>query len=739
MEEAPEVKKVTSILSDSLTSIEEGMEDLDSDVTGNKPESAGDSSEEKAERSDEEVAKEASEHDAVSTGTKKTELVSDEGSESNSESKPSSQPISEGASGIPSNTDAVSVETSTSASATDDASSSSSKKKKKKSAPVSPSEGSRRRKKLVRKGSRTIITEDGTFTESSDKSDSIDETAPKTPRRRPRTPKSPSKGRKKVTTPAKKKKPSSSSELPEVLPESPALLSRSEHGKKTPKARQKHRRKSLGAMTDITTEDSVPTTVTTDSPTSKKPKAQRKRRASPATSRMSCDNKSVISTNDWDDDYGDISSPRDHSNDQTDDDDALTWRLDPETSLSDWTIRITNKDDDTVKDFHVHKNMLAVGGRKSEYFATVFRTTARDANPSTVTDISMATAAITAMPALLDFMYSSEPLRVSTSNALGLRYLSRKLGVKKAFDTSMEFIHKDISLETVGQYYMDSNNLKDEKIMGTAAGLCGTHILTIEPSSELLRKFDAGFLAKIMASQAIDTDDKKKHVSLLVSAYCRYHQDTLAGDTFRMLTDEIFVPLIHRDAVLPLLDLEADLVVATSLESFTSMSSLQQRCLRDIAGHWYELSEKNPQETTRVCRKLPSFVVAELLGRSLMFSKVPATPDTGTEAEDSDEKQGELQKAHEEEITRLESEYEAKIKELEYLHAEKDRQIERYQKELQCFERLPNSHEGKLACSGMLKGHPTALPEIGEHERDGYILIAKKGGNRYPIFYYKSD
>ena len=454
---------------------------------------------------------------------------------------------------------------------------------------------------------------------------------------------------------------------------------------------------------------------------------------------LASDSKSVISTNDWDDDYGDISSPRHHALSQETEDDALTWRLDPETSLSDWTIRITNKDDGTIKDFHVHKNMLAVGGRKSEYFATVFKTTARDANPATVTDISMATTAITSMPALLDFMYSSDPLRVTTSNALGLRYLSRKLGVKKAFDIAMEFIHMDISLATVSQYYMDSSNLKDEKIMGTVANLCGQHILSIEPTSELLYKFDAAFLAKIMKSPGIDSDEKKLHVSLLVASYCRYHEDTLGGETFRMLTDEIFVPLIHRDAVLPLLDLEADLVVATSLESFTSMSSLQQRCLRDIAGYWYELSEKNPQETTRVCRKLPSFVVAELLGRSLMFAKVPATSDAEIGGDDLGRKMGELRKEHQEEMDRMKREYDAMIRQLEDISVEKDRQIELYQKELRCFERLPNSHEGKLVCSGLLKGHPTALPEIGKHERDGYILIPKKGGNKYPVFYYKCD
>lgn len=53
----------------------------------------------------------------------------------------------------------------------------------------------------------------------------------------------------------------------------------------------------------------------------------------------------------------------------------LSWRLDPEESLSDWTILVKTKrsNDDKVDTYHVHKSVLGVGPRRSNYFATAIR------------------------------------------------------------------------------------------------------------------------------------------------------------------------------------------------------------------------------------------------------------------------------------------------------------------------------------------------------------------------------
>jgi len=50
----------------------------------------------------------------------------------------------------------------------------------------------------------------------------------------------------------------------------------------------------------------------------------------------------------------------------SEDQSELTWRLDPSESMSDWTLRVVNKGTNTVDEYHLHRNILAVGKRRSE-------------------------------------------------------------------------------------------------------------------------------------------------------------------------------------------------------------------------------------------------------------------------------------------------------------------------------------------------------------------------------------
>jgi len=54
--------------------------------------------------------------------------------------------------------------------------------------------------------------------------------------------------------------------------------------------------------------------------------------------------------------------------------DMLSWRVDPEESLSDWTIVVkTKRSDKAPQEYHVHKSVLGAGPRRSQYFANAFR------------------------------------------------------------------------------------------------------------------------------------------------------------------------------------------------------------------------------------------------------------------------------------------------------------------------------------------------------------------------------
>lgn len=83
------------------------------------------------------------------------------------------------------------------------------------------------------------------------------------------------------------------------------------------------------------------------------------------------------------------------------------WRMDPEESLSDWTIEVC-VGGKLYSTHHVHKVFLALGFRKSGYFQRLFRGGRHFAEGQTSRsriDLQQEPAA-KAFPVMLDFLYS---------------------------------------------------------------------------------------------------------------------------------------------------------------------------------------------------------------------------------------------------------------------------------------------------------------------------------------------
>jgi len=449
------------------------------------------------------------------------------------------------------------------------------------------------------------------------------------------------------------------------------------------------------------------------------------------------------------------------------DDQELTWRLDPSESMSDWTLRVLNKGTKTVDEYHVHKNILAVGKRRSEYFVNVFKQRYRSSGSHAssasreevedVTEVVMENCAAAVVPMLLDYMYSAQTVvQLSPETAPGMRYLSQFFGVRNLFENVMKFIQRDLSLRTVVKYYQAARELDDKKIANLAARHCARNIHLIDTSHELFEVMDPEFFAKMLSSPGLD--ERKLHVSLLVTKYCQLHRDEMSAETFLAITDETNLPVVHHTAAISLLGIEADLVVATNVANMMDMTSLQERCIKGLAAHWRAITEQDPEQTARVCSKLPSFVVTELLLRSLDHAKKEGDRQVQSAALARNAKQvrgnsgkskthpdgaaaGSVQadQAEGTALENLKAEYEKKLKDLQTVCYEKDKHIQSYYEELRRFVRLPNSHDGKLLHSGR-KEQPTAMPEVGKHSVEGYLLAGRKlGGAKYPVFYYKKD
>eukprot|EP00900_Chrysochromulina_parva_P000450 jgi/Chrpa1/10405/Chrysochromulina_OHIO_Genome00004275-RA len=121
-------------------------------------------------------------------------------------------------------------------------------------------------------------------------------------------------------------------------------------------------------------------------------------------------------------DFGEFSVPTEDGEPQ-----RLSWRDDPERSLSDWTIIVTCGA--RTQTFNVHKVMLAAGVQLSEYFKSVFTGGGRDLREgiSKTTTLELEETAADAFPHYLDFAYTA--LGSTIPDTLQVKLLSEALKV----------------------------------------------------------------------------------------------------------------------------------------------------------------------------------------------------------------------------------------------------------------------------------------------------------------------
>eukprot|EP00521_Asterionellopsis_glacialis_P012627 CAMPEP_0195303232 /NCGR_PEP_ID=MMETSP0707-20130614/32451_1 /TAXON_ID=33640 /ORGANISM="Asterionellopsis glacialis, Strain CCMP134" /LENGTH=231 /DNA_ID=CAMNT_0040366719 /DNA_START=72 /DNA_END=763 /DNA_ORIENTATION=+ len=172
----------------------------------------------------------------------------------------------------------------------------------------------------------------------------------------------------------------------------------------------------------------------------------------------------------------------------------LTWRLDPDESLSDWTLTVisnneldqSNESKDTnesrsdepdktgleeplvrtleqspksmfpSRKYFVHRTQLGVGPRRSEYFSNLFKKKRMSMSESSETTestskhkgtrIELRPSAANAFPIMLDFIYSpvGSPVEATTETAVALRHLATCFGIRELFDSITTFIKNDL-------------------------------------------------------------------------------------------------------------------------------------------------------------------------------------------------------------------------------------------------------------------------------------------------------
>ena len=298
---------------------------------------------------------------------------------------------------------------------------------------------------------------------------------------------------------------------------------------------------------------------------------------------------------------------------------ALTWRLDPDDSLSDWTLRIWSSDDPSqrklnkflgnnnmlgrqtspfpvpgsaqIKTYFVHRSVLAVGPRSSEYFALVFKGAneiynaddSRDDcshSPSSasknVTKIELLPSAVACIPTMLDYLYAAPgtPLDISSKNAIAMRHLASSFGIKSLFNDTSDFIKRDLNPETAPLYLVESRKFKNGKVSSTAIKTIAKNFEGMKVTA--LSTLSVQYLIDIVQSGFLKIKDKDKYCSK-IATYCRCRRDELNLRSLECFTPPELMPSIAEKESLYFLELYLSL--GGSEDQDKAKKSLFSRCL----------------------------------------------------------------------------------------------------------------------------------------------------------------
>ncbi|OEU19312.1 hypothetical protein FRACYDRAFT_235360 [Fragilariopsis cylindrus CCMP1102] len=278
-----------------------------------------------------------------------------------------------------------------------------------------------------------------------------------------------------------------------------------------------------------------------------------------------------------------------------------SWRLHPSDSLSDFILLILSTATGETTSYNVHKHMMAVGPRRSDYMDEVFRS--EDASTFQMT-LDEKTAIL--VPTMLDFVYSNHDINITTEMAVPLRQLGKMLKIVPLEIKAATFIIEDIEISNMSAYVSDCCFYKDEEVMKVVVQKCSASIETIPITDRLWIVMKPELFLRVVTSPNIERTALSRHLSIILKEYLELHQYEIKIDMFTTLTSEKIIPNVDRDAALPLIEL-------CELYDSEDCETLQKRCAYTIACYWKTTTPIDRRRLFSLLRNLPSSFTVDFL------------------------------------------------------------------------------------------------------------------------------
>ena len=293
-----------------------------------------------------------------------------------------------------------------------------------------------------------------------------------------------------------------------------------------------------------------------------------------------------------------------HSNEK------LSWKMDPEKSYSDMSIRIDYLNHKGSEIYHVHKQIVAVGPKRSNFLAQHLHSREVEAGEKVSIVIKLDYEGSSVVPQILDFMYLQDTkLEFSNENSVALHYVSRVFEISRLSREIVKFINHDLSLSNIADYIINGVYYRDHLTIAMAGRLCAQEIMSIDVDSDLLTKLESDFFEKVVSCNIIEKS-ARPHVNVLITKYFSVHD--LQGDVIEKLLKSIHVDEIDKNSALDLLKI---VIKLKAFEGIGTFENVKKKSIDVITENWTELTSYDHcrREIFSIIPSFPSDLIARML------------------------------------------------------------------------------------------------------------------------------
>eukprot|EP00980_Cylindrotheca_fusiformis_P029832 scaffold23915_cov132-Cylindrotheca_fusiformis.AAC.2 len=272
--------------------------------------------------------------------------------------------------------------------------------------------------------------------------------------------------------------------------------------------------------------------------------------------------------------------------------DGVTWRDPPSKSMSDWIIVVLHNDTFEKDSYNVHRQALAVGDRRSDYFARIFQSNYNFSSNESV--LVLGTAEVEVFPQVLDYVYSGEVPKLNMRNAYSFFVLAKHLEIHTLRRMALDFYHESMNKDNIACLIQIAPEFEDETLLQAAVDCCSREMQSME--TFLARQLKPNLFHQIILKcqylpENLRCDDAT--TSLLLAECLHNHTKSLTPDQLVQMTDQKILPFIDSIAAIKLLAVERD-VGNRGNEAFSpaALLLLRERCVLSITKDWKRIRDE---------------------------------------------------------------------------------------------------------------------------------------------------